>query len=56
MTFYHGEMNTMTMQLHNDGLANGEINNDSLYPMTTIDQQTLIDGLNHDLAGWSEQS
>jgi bacterioferritin len=41
----------MTMQLHNDGLANGEINDDSLYPRTTIDQQTLIDGLNKDLAG-----
>src|SRR5580704_18827388 len=41
----------MTMQIHNDGLANGTIDDDSLFPSTTIDQQTLIDGLNHDLAG-----
>src|SRR5580704_9612664 len=41
----------MTMQIHNDGLANGTIDDDSPFPATTIDQQTLIDGLNHDLAG-----
>src|SRR5579859_5298306 len=41
----------MTMQFHKDGLANGTMDNDSFYPTTTIDQQTLIDGLNHDLAG-----
>jgi len=41
----------MTMQIQNNGLANGEIDNDSLFPTTTVDQQTLIDGLNHDLAG-----
>jgi bacterioferritin len=41
----------MTMQIHSDGLANGTIDSDSFYPSTTADQQTLIDGLNHDLAG-----
>ena len=46
----------MTMQLHNDGLANGAVDHDGFFPTTTIDQQTLIDGLNEDLAGWSEQS
>ena len=33
------------------GLATGEIDKTSTYPTTTVDQQTLIDGLNHDLAG-----
>jgi bacterioferritin len=51
MDFKTRETSTMTMQIHNDGLANGTIDNDSLYPTTTIDQQTLIDGLNKDLAG-----
>src|SRR5579864_4704427 len=34
-----------------DGLANGQIDPDGIYPSTTVDQQTLIDGLNDDLAG-----
>ncbi len=41
----------MTMQLHNGGLANGAVVHDSPFPSTTVDQQTLIDGLNEDLAG-----
>ena len=35
----------------NPGLGTGEIDRQSTYPSTTIDQQTLINGLNHDLAG-----
>src|SRR5436190_21949632 len=41
----------MSMQIHKAGLGNGEIDKDGNYPTTTNDQQTLIDGLNHDLAG-----
>ena len=33
------------------GLANGDIDKQSNYPKMTIDQETLIEGLNHDLAG-----
>jgi bacterioferritin len=41
----------MAMQIQSAGLATGKVHKDNLYPTTTIDQQTLIDGLNHDLAG-----
>ena len=41
----------MSQQILKPGLATGEIDKKSTYPTTTIDQQTLIDGLNHDLAG-----
>lgn len=41
----------MSMQILKPGLGNGEIDKDGNYPTTTNDQQTLIDGLNHDLAG-----
>jgi bacterioferritin len=41
----------MSQELVKPGLATGEIDKLSTYPTTTIDQQTLIDGLNHDLAG-----
>lgn len=41
----------MTMQTQKDGLANGAVPRDNIYPTTTTDQQALIDGLNHDLAG-----
>ena len=33
------------------GLGTGAIDRGSTYPTTTVDQQTVIDGLNHDLAG-----
>jgi bacterioferritin len=41
----------MAAQTQSAGLATGKIHKDNIYPTTTIDQQTLIDGLNHDLAG-----
>ncbi len=42
----------MSQKTLNPGLATGEIDRtQNRYPSTTIDQQTLIDGLNHDLAG-----
>jgi bacterioferritin len=41
----------MSQELLKPGLATGEIDKASTYPTTTIDQQTLVDGLNHDLAG-----
>lgn len=41
----------MSQEILKPGLATGEIDKKSTYPTTTIDQQTLIDGLNHDLAG-----
>lgn len=41
----------MPQQTVKPGLATGQIDKNSTYPSTTIDQQTLIDGLNHDLAG-----
>ena len=41
----------MSQPILKPGLATGEINKESAYPSTTVDQQTLIDGLNHDLAG-----
>jgi bacterioferritin len=47
----NGEKNTMAMQIENPGLATGNAHKDNLYPTTTTDQQALIDGLNHDLAG-----
>src|SRR5580693_9143849 len=41
----------MPVYIPTDGLANGQIDQDGIYPSTTVDQQTLIDGLNDDLAG-----
>lgn len=42
----------MPMHALNPGLAGGDVVRDgNNYPITTTDQQTLIDGLNHDLAG-----
>lgn len=35
----------------NTGLGTRKVDKDSTYPTTTVIQQTLIDGLNHDLAG-----
>ncbi len=35
----------------NTGLGTRTVDKDSTYPTTTVIQQTLIDGLNHDLAG-----
>lgn len=34
-----------------NGQTLAEVSDDNHYPTTTIEQQTLIDGLNHDLAG-----
>jgi hypothetical protein len=39
------------MQSQTDGLAIGKVHIDNRHPTTTMDQQALIDGLNHDLAG-----
>jgi bacterioferritin len=41
----------MATQTQGAGLATGKIHKDNIYPTTTTEQQTLIDGLNHDLAG-----
>jgi bacterioferritin len=41
----------MSRETRNAGLGTGEIDKNSVYPTTTDEQQTLIDGLNHDLAG-----
>jgi len=41
----------MSQKTLKPGLGTGEIDKQCTYPSTTIDQQTLIDGLNHDLAG-----
>jgi bacterioferritin len=41
----------MSQELLQPGLGTGDIDKRSTYPTTTVDQQTLIDGLNHDLAG-----
>ena len=41
----------MSRSTLNAGLGSGEVDKGSVYPTTTVDQQTLIDGLNHDLAG-----
>jgi bacterioferritin len=45
------ELNMMAIQIQNDGLATGKVHKENTYPTTTTDQQALIDGLNHDLAG-----
>ena len=41
----------MSMQIQNDSRATGKVHKEDNFPTTTIDQQELIDGLNHDLAG-----
>lgn len=41
----------ISSQSLNPGLATGDIDRSSPYPTTTVDQQTLMDGLNDDLAG-----
>jgi bacterioferritin len=41
----------MSMQIHKVGLGNEKTVKEGRYPTTTNGQQTLIDGLNHDLAG-----
>jgi len=47
----HQETISMPVQTWNPGLASGAAISESNYPITTTGQQTLIDGLNHDLAG-----
>ena len=41
----------MLTKTGNPGLADGQVVTDGTQPTTTVDQQELIDGLNHDLAG-----
>ncbi len=41
----------MSRKALNPGLGSGKVDRNSVYPSTTDEQQALIDGLNHDLAG-----
>ncbi len=41
----------MSRKTLNAGLGSGKVDRNSVYPSTTDEQQALIDGLNHDLAG-----